>query len=205
MDSVVLLSGGVDSTVALARELSRFGGQVRALTVDYGQRHIREVEAAKKVAEFYSVDHTIVAVDSFLFSGSALTGGAAIPKGHAENVDGTYVPARNTVLLALASALAESIGFGKIIFGANSDDEAGYPDCRAGYIESFRDVLAKGTVGHVWLSAPLMAMSKRNVVELGRTLGVPFHLTWSCYAGGESKCGVCGACAGLVGLTDVSG
>lgn len=204
MDAVVLLSGGVDSTVALARELSCSGGQVRALTVSYGQSHVREVEAAKNVATFYGVDHSIVSIDPSLFLGSALTGCESIPDGHAEHVDATYVPARNTVLLSLAAALAESIGFGKIVFGANADDEAGYPDCRSGYIEAFRDVLQKGTVGHVWVSAPLLTMPKSQVIELGRMLAIPFHLTWSCYKGGEFQCGKCGACAGLAGLVDVS-
>jgi 7-cyano-7-deazaguanine synthase len=104
------------------------------------------------------------------------------------------VPARNTVLLALGAARAEAIGAQNVAIGCNADDYNGYPDCRRKYIEAFRDVLTEGTVGHVWVSAPFLNLTKRAVKQLGEDLGVPAHLTWSCYQGGEQPCGKCGAC-----------
>lgn len=191
MKSVVLLSGGVDSAVALALHREAV---VEALTVDYGQRHRKELWAAAAVAEHYQVRHMLTQVDPWLFSGSALTSGGPLPTGPAAEPDSTYVPARNTVLLALAAARAEAVGATKVIIGANLDDAAGYPDCRPGYIEAMRDVLQQGTVGHVWVDAPLLYWPKARVLDCARELGVPLELTWSCYQGGDAPCGVCGAC-----------
>lgn len=195
MSTVVLLSGGLDSGVALAIYAAH--GGVDALTIDYGQRHRREIDSARAIAAHYNVSHTVASVDPVLFGGSALTDGADIPKGHADEPDATYVPARNTVLIALAAARAESIGAKRIVIGANADDAGGYPDCRPAYIQAYRDVLQQGTLGHVWVAAPLLAFTKAQVVELAADLHVPTHLTWSCYRGGEQPCGECGACAGL--------
>ena len=192
-DVVVLLSGGIDSAVVLALSV-RAGQAVEALTVNYGQRHGREIDAATRLAHYYDVGHTIVSVDRNLFAGSALTFGADVPDTVAHVPDATYVPARNTVLLALAAARAEAVGARTIAFGANGDDAGGYPDCRPAYIEALRDVLNEGTVGHVWLRAPLLHMSKVEVVNLARKLDVPLDLTWSCYQGGLKPCGACGAC-----------
>lgn len=191
--TVVLLSGGVDSTVALAMKLDA-GFEVEALTVDYGQRHRREIESASKIAHHYRVEHRIVSVTPELFSGSALTSDAEVPDGVATEPDATYVPARNTVLLALAAARADSIGARNVIIGANADDAAAYPDCRASYITAFRDVLIEGTIGHVWVSAPLLYMHKPKIIERAKQLNVPLELTWSCYQGGDEPCGTCGAC-----------
>lgn len=197
MKSVVLLSGGVDSTVSL--HMARQRGDVEALTVDYGQTHFREVDAAADVADFYNVPHCVVTVDSALFGGSALTGTGAIPENHAEQPDATYVPARNSVLLALGAARAESIGANTVVIGANADDEAGYPDCRRKFIEAFRDVLQLGTINHVWVSAPLLAMTKKRIIDYATAHQVPVNLCWSCYRGGDSPCGHCGACKSLGG------
>jgi 7-cyano-7-deazaguanine synthase len=192
IDTIVLLSGGLDSAVALAAMRSSV---VEALTVDYGQRHAREITSAAKIARHYGIAHRVVALDPVLFGGCALTlRSAELPGGPASSPDATYVPARNTVLLALAAARAESIGARRIVIGANADDAAGYPDCRREYIEAFRDVLAAGTLGHVWVAAPLLDKSKAQIVDLAKDLGVPTELTWSCYAGGEQPCGECGAC-----------
>lgn len=190
MKTVVLLSGGLDSAVALALQT----GDVDALTVDYGQRHAREIMAAKDIAGHYRVAHTVVTVDPVLFKGSALTGTGAVPIGHATTPDATYVPARNTVLLALAAARAESIGAKRIVIGANADDAAGYPDCRRAFIEAFRDVLMHGTLGGVWVQAPLIDMRRRDIRDRATELNVPVELTWSCYVGGDEPCGECGAC-----------
>jgi len=190
VSAVVLLSGGLDSAVALAMT----GGGVDCLTVDYGQTHVREIESAHAVAKHYACTHTVVHLDPVLFGGSALTGDQAIPTGHAETPDATYVPARNTVLLALAAARAETVGAKRIVIGANADDAAGYPDCRRAYIEQFRDVLTLGTIGHVWVAAPIIHLTKTEIRSLAIDLDVPVELTWSCYRGGDTPCGQCGAC-----------
>jgi 7-cyano-7-deazaguanine synthase len=191
--TVVLLSGGLDSAVALALQLQD-GHEVCALTVDYGQRHAKEIGCANRIAAHYKVRQQVAAVDPVLFRGSALTGRGAVPVGVAPEPDATYVPARNTVLLALGAAYAESVGAQTVVIGANADDAAAYPDCRPAYLEAMRDVLLEGTVGHVWVSAPLLYWRKDQIVESAKELGVPIGLTWSCYVGGDEPCGVCGAC-----------
>lgn len=192
MKNVVLLSGGLDSAVALAVSPDA----VAALTFDYGQRHHREIASATAIAKYYGVPHTIMSLDPRVFQGSALTDDVDVPIGAANLPDATYVPARNTVFLALGAAYAESIGANKLTIGCNASDANAYPDCRAGYLEQFRDVLVAGTVGHVWISAPLLQCTKSEIVTYGNALGVPVRLTWSCYMGGERPCGVCGACVG---------
>jgi len=196
MKSVVLLSGGLDSTVALALQLEA-GKDVQALTVDYGQRHRREIMAAGDIAQHYGIKTHLVSVSPEIFFGSALTSpNVAVPNGAASEPDATYVPARNTVLLALAAARADSIGAGQIVIGANADDAAAYPDCRPAYIHAFRDVLMTGTIGHVWVAAPLLYKSKTEIITEAHRLDVPIDLTWSCYQGGSEPCGTCGACIG---------
>jgi 7-cyano-7-deazaguanine synthase len=197
--SVVLLSGGVDSTVALDMAVGA-AKEVTALSVDYGQRHSRELEAARQVALFYGVRHVEAKVDPVFFSGSALTSDREVPDGHAVSPDATYVPARNTVLLALAAAQAESIGAKNIVIGANADDQAAYPDCRRQYLEAFRDVLQFGTVNHVWVSAPLLSLTKWQISDYAKENNVPLWLTYSCYRGEEQPCGSCGACVSNEGV-----
>ncbi len=189
--NTVLLSGGVDSAVALALTLTNGGAE--ALTVDYGQTHSREIVAAAAIADHYNVRHTVVTISGLRFD-SALTGLGDIPEGHAEEPDATYVPGRNTILIALAASRAESSGSTRIVLGCNADDAAGYPDCRRDYLEAFKGVLLAGTVNHVWVTAPLLHMSKEQVVQAAKGLGVPLGLTWSCYRGGADPCGRCGAC-----------
>jgi 7-cyano-7-deazaguanine synthase len=140
------------------------------------------------------VPHVIAAVDPILFGGSALTTGGPLPDVAATEPDSTYVPARNTVLIALAAARAESIGAQRIVVGCNADDAGGYPDCRPRYLTAFRDVLHEGTLGHVWVHAPLLYLTKQDVIDKAHQLNVPVGLTWSCYAGGDQPCGQCGAC-----------
>lgn len=186
----MLLSGGLDSALALALTA---GDTVEALTVTYGQTHHREVEAAAAIAEHYDVAHTVVAVDPRLFD-SALTGRRPIPEGPAAEPDATYVPGRNTVLLALAASRAESRAAGRVVIGVNRDDADGYPDCRPAYLEAIGRVLALGTVNAVTIAAPCLELTKRQVVARARALEVPIGLTWSCYRGGPTPCGRCGAC-----------
>jgi 7-cyano-7-deazaguanine synthase len=195
MKYIVLLSGGLDSTVALSMMLDS-GTVVEALTINYGQVHSREIDSARLVANHYGINHVVISVDPVIFGDCALTGTGNnnIPVHHAENPDETYVPARNTVLLALAAARAESVGADSIVIGANADDEMGYPDCRRSYLEAYRDVLQLGTVNHVWVVAPLLNMRKAEIVQYANDRLVPVELTWSCYRGGSEPCGNCGAC-----------
>ncbi len=189
--NVVLLSGGIDSTLALALTLNH--GDADTITVDYGQSHRREIEAAAAIADHYNVRNTVITISGLWFD-SALTGLGDIPTGHAEQPDTTYVPGRNTMLIALAASRAESIGAQRIVIGCNKDDAAGYPDCRREYIEAFRDVLISGTVNHVWVKAPLLHMTKKEVIHTAKSIDVPLALTYSCYRGEPQACGRCGAC-----------
>ena len=193
--TVLLLSGGVDSAVALSMQT----GPVETLTIDYGQRHRKEIDAAKKISAHYGVNNITIELDNRLFGGvSALTDRSVkLPTGHATSPDFTYVPARNTVFLALAAARAESIGANRVVIGCNADDAGAYPDCSLRYIQSFRDVLIDGTIGKVWVSAPLIGLTKRQIISEAYYRLVPIELTWSCYAGSDTPCGVCGACESM--------
>jgi 7-cyano-7-deazaguanine synthase len=203
--AVLLLSGGLDSSTALAIALSK-GREVYALTVDYRQRHRKEVEAAKRVAAHFRVkEHRVLKVDLAQFGGSALTD-ARIPVPEKRGVEeigrgipATYVPARNTVLLSLALAYAESLDADEIYIAANFPDSSGYPDCRPAFYAVFREVARLGTKRGVQgrpihIHTPLLRMRKADIVRTGAKLGVPFALTWSCYQGRARACGVCDSC-----------
>lgn len=192
MKAVVLLSGGIDSTVALAAAVSA-GHGCSALTFSYGQTHRREVYSAVAVASHYGVKHQTLELPP-VFGASALLGSEPIPTGHAQRPDATEVPGRNLVFLSTAAAIADAEGAGMIVFGGNADDAGGYPDCRPDFVLSLRDAVAEGTKNHIWLHAPFLDQTKREIVHIGRALDVPFGLTWSCYRSGEHPCGVCGAC-----------
>jgi len=185
MKSLILLSGGIDSTVDLAHTKAEF-----ALSVDYGQTHRRELAAARAVAKHYGVEHHELNLD--LDIPCALTGKGTIPDTHATELDATFVPGRNLLLIALATAWANAWGYGAVVVGANADDNAGYPDCRPQFIERLGEATQTGYGVAVW--APLVRMTKRQVIAYGRQLGIPFELTWSCYRGGAEQCGRCGAC-----------
>jgi 7-cyano-7-deazaguanine synthase len=205
--AVVLLSGGLDSATCLA--VARAGGlEAHALSVDYGQRHRGELRQARVVARALgAADHRVVRVDLSAFGGSALTDGAiAVPKGRsaramAADIPVTYVPARNTVLLALALAHAEVIGAEDVFVGVNAIDYSGYPDCRPEFLEAFERVARLATRAGVSgrplrLRAPLLRLTKAGIVRLGTRLGVPYHLTLSCYDPVRGRaCGRCDACA----------
>ena len=207
--AVVLLSGGLDSTTVLAIAQSE-NFDVHALSFRYGQRHSLEIEAAKRVAGKADVrNHQFVDIDLRAFGGSALTADIAVPKDRdldsksaASEIPVTYVPARNTIFLSYALALAEVIESSTIFIGVNALDYSGYPDCRPEYIEAFERMAnlatRAGVEGRTRLSirAPLISLTKAAIITLGTSLGVDYSLTTSCYdptAAGEA-CGRCDAC-----------
>jgi len=205
--AVVLLSGGLDSStcLAVARE---DGFEVHALSVDYGQRHRGELARARRLArELGAADHRVVKVDLSAFGGSALTDPAiAVPKGRsaramAAAIPVTYVPARNTVLLALALAHAETLGAQDVYIGVNAIDYSGYPDCRPAFLRAFERLARVATKAGIEgrplrIRAPLIKLSKAAIVRLGTRLGVPYRLTMSCYDPVRGRaCGRCDACA----------
>lgn len=194
MNTIILLSGGVDSTVALAMVTANDNHAAMALSFDYGQTHRRELDAAAEIADHYDVRHRIVDLRAALPSPSALTGGGDIPERHATAVDATYVPGRNLVMLAVGVGIAAGLGANAVVIGANADDRAGYPDCRPDFIASVDNTARTSTDGHVGVWAPLLRMTKTDIVNLGQQLEAPLHLTYSCYRGDSEPCNHCGAC-----------
>lgn len=202
--AVVLLSGGLDSAVAGAWARAE-GYSVIALTVDYGQRHRAETLAAREVARWLDAkEHVELSVDLRAVGGSALTAEIPVPRaaGAQGGIPVTYVPARNTLFLALALGLAEARGARAIVIGANRIDFSGYPDCRPEFLEAFARVAETGTKagveGHApRILAPLLDLPKDGIVRLGQRLGVPFGSTLSCYDPDPEgrPCGVCDACS----------
>ena len=204
--AVVLLSGGLDSATAAAVALGD-GFTVNALSFQYGQRHTAELDAARRVAFALQVfEHRVVSIDLRAFGGSALTDDIAVPKDRdggamAEGIPITYVPARNTIFLSFALAWAEVIGSADIFIGVNALDYSGYPDCRPEYIEAFQ-ALARlatkaGVEGHgVSIHAPLMHLTKADIITLGTSLDVDYGLTVSCYDPDPAglACGHCDSC-----------
>lgn len=208
MKALVLFSGGVDSTTCLGLAIEKYGAdQVMALSVYYGQKHSRELEAAEKIAARYGVKHQTLDL-ALIFEGSDCSllkgSGAEIPKeSYAEQLsrtDGapvsTYVPFRNGLFLASAASIALSNGCTEIYYGAHSDDAAGnaYPDCSADFNEAIGRAVYLGSGGVLEVKAPFVGMTKAQVVREGLRLGVPYELTWSCYEGKDKPCGVCGTC-----------
>jgi 7-cyano-7-deazaguanine synthase len=204
--AVVLLSGGLDSATCLAMALAA-GFEAHCLSVDYGQRHRSEIVRARRLARALgAADHRVVKVDLSGFGGSALTSHRiAVPKGRsfrqmARSIPTTYVPARNTVLLAVATAYAETLGARDIFIGVNAIDYSGYPDCRPAFLRAFGRLAAVATKAGVegWplrIRAPLIHLSKAEIIREGARLGVPFRTTMSCYDPvGSRACGECDAC-----------
>ena len=202
--AVVLLSGGLDSATVLALAKSQ-GYACHALSVQYGQRHQAELDAAARVvAHIGATQYKVVSVDLSTFGGSALTDAAiAVPTDGVKPglIPVTYVPARNTILLSLALAWAEVLGSRDIFFGANALDYSGYPDCRPDFMQAFERLANLATRAgvegaHLVLHTPIIAMSKAQIVRLGAQLGVDYGLTVSCYqadAAGRA-CGICDSC-----------
>jgi 7-cyano-7-deazaguanine synthase len=199
---LVLLSGGLDSTVCMAlADRAREEGALLALSFDYGQRHRHEIDHAAGVAGHYRAEHLIVQLDTSAWGGSALTDDSIdIPAGGTEGgIPATYVPARNSIFLAVALGVAEARQLDSVWIGVNAIDYSGYPDCRPEFIEAFRAVAAtgqkRGVEGNpIQIAAPLIEVTKAEIVRLGRELDAPLHLTWSCYRGGDRPCGACDAC-----------
>lgn len=204
--AIVLLSGGLDSATALAIARSQ-GYENYALSFDYGQRHKQELDAAKRVAESLGVrKHLVVKIDNQIFSGSALTGDVDVPKSRSEKeiatgIPVTYVPARNTIFLAHALAWAEAISAGHIFIGANAIDYSGYPDCRPEFIvmfETLANIATKSGVegARLQIHAPLIKMSKADIVRKAMELNVDLSLTHSCYdpLPDGRACGECDSC-----------
>ena len=200
--AVVLLSGGLDSATSAAQAIAD-GYELIALSLHYGQRHDRELTAAKRVAEHLGIkEHFVVDVNLSQWGGSALTDQAVdvpIDGVHSGVIPITYVPGRNTVFLAIAMSLAEAKGAEAIYLGINAVDYSGYPDCRPEYLEAVQHLATLsskvGLEGNApKLVAPLVMDSKVDIVHRALRLNVPIHLTWSCYQGEGDPCGVCDSC-----------
>lgn len=205
--AVVLLSGGLDSATTLAIAVERGYGPY-ALTLRYGQRHELEVEAACRLAEAMRVvRHVIATVDLRAFGGSALTDDLEVPKGgpvaaDSEDIPVTYVPARNTIFLSMALAWAEALQASDIFIGVNAVDYSGYPDCRPEFLDAFENLAGLGTKAGVEgsrpfrIHAPLIDLTKAEIIRRGLALGVDYGMTRSCYDPDESgaACGVCDSC-----------
>ena len=205
--AVVLLSGGLDSATVLAIARSE-GYELYALSFSYGQRHIVELEAARRVAASIGVAaHRIAAIDLRVFGGSALTGDIDVPKGRtagemAEGIPITYVPARNTIFLSFALAWAEVLGSSDIFIGVNALDYSGYPDCRPEFIQAFEKMANLATKAGVErrqalrIHTPLIALTKAQIIRKGIELGVDYGLTSSCYDPSQAgaPCGQCDSC-----------
>lgn len=208
MKAMVLFSGGVDSTTALGMAIEKYGKEeVIALSVSYGQKHTKEIDAAKKITEYYGLEHiSLDLAKIFAYSDCSLLkhSDQEIPKkSYAEQIaktDGkpvtTYVPFRNGLFLASAASIALSKGCEVIYYGAHSDDAAGsaYPDCSTEFNDAMNEAIYLGSGKQVRIEAPFVKWTKSEVVKEGLRLKVPYELTWSCYVGADTPCGVCGTC-----------
>ncbi len=208
MKALVLFSGGIDSSVCLALAVKEYGSQeVLALSVNYGQKHDKELEASIKVAEYYGVRRiTLDLGEVFTESNCSLLAGSTEEIPHEEYADqlkktngkpvNTYVPFRNGLFLASAASVAISYGCTEIFYGAHCDDAAGnaYPDTSAAFNQAISDAIYIGSGNELRLTAPFIDLTKADVVALGTELSVPFELTWSCYEGRDQACGKCGTC-----------
>ncbi len=208
MRALVLCSGGIDSTTCLALAIERYGAaEVTALCISYGQKHTRELDSARAVAAYYGVPLRVLDLAA-LFEGSNCTllqgSDGDIPKeSYADQLaktDGapvsTYVPFRNGLFLASAASIALSQGCSVIYYGAHADDAAGnaYPDCSEAFNDAMGRAIYLGSGEQLRIEAPFVDKDKAAVVAEGLRLGAPYHLTWSCYEGGERPCGLCGTC-----------
>ncbi len=202
--NLVLLSGGMDSTVALADQINRYG-KASAVSFNYGQRHSRELDSAKLITAYYrrldpnSIgDHFVLDLTgaAVAFKGSALTGKGSVPEGHYEDesMKRTVVPNRNMILLSLASGVAIAHNLNRVVYGAHAGDHAIYPDCRPEFYEAVSQAVKLGNYKAPALVAPFIELTKADIAKKGAKLKVPFQLTWSCYKGGKVHCGKCGTC-----------
>lgn len=194
----MILSGGMDSTTLLYKAISE-GYEVSVLSFNYGQRHLKELDVAKKTTELLGLSHKIIDLSSVnqVMAGSSLTREIDVPEGHYadENMKLTVVPNRNMIMLSIAIAEAVSIEAEVVFFGAHSGDHDIYPDCRKEFVEAMSKVAEIANYHSVRVEAPFIDMDKGDILLLGKTLNVPYENTWTCYKGGEKSCGVCGSCA----------
>lgn len=195
-DSVIVLSGGMDSVTLLHDYVDSIS---LAVTFDYGSRHnAREIECARKNCEILGVEHLVIPLDFIgkYFKSSLLIGGEEIPEGHYsdENMKSTVVPFRNGIMLSIAAGLAESRGLKNVMLANHSGDHAIYPDCRPGFIDAMSLAIEHGTYDGVKIVAPYTGISKSDIARIGKKIGVDYRLTYSCYKGGEKHCGKCGTC-----------
>ena len=200
--AVVLLSGGLDSMVAAGLALEA-GFRLLALTINYNQRHLVELAAARKIASTLGAErHVVLPIDLTLFGGSALTADIEVPKGGVgEDIPSTYVPARNTIFLSLALGWAEAMGARDIFIGVNALDYSGYPDCRPEFVAAFQQLADLGTKagvegGRFTIHSPLLRMTKADIAREADRLGMDAGMSWSCYdpAPGGLHCGLCDSC-----------
>jgi len=201
--AIVLLSGGLDSATVLAYAKKKHR-KICALTLFYGQRHSRELDSAKHLAKHYRAEHRVMKI-ALPWKGSALLDGKLkVPKNRSlkimnKGIPVTYVPARNTIFLSYALSWAEVARAKAVYIGANALDYSGYPDCRPGYMRAMEKVFILGTKngsegGKIKIQAPLIRMTKAQIIKLGDKLRVPYKKTWSCYSGGRKACGRCDSC-----------
>lgn len=208
MKALVLVSGGLDSTTSLAMAIDKYGKEnVVALSVYYGQKHTKEIEAAQKITEYYQVEHiSLDLTPIFQYSDCSLLAHSdkEVPhESYAEQLketDGspvsTYVPFRNGLFLSSAASIALSKDCGVIYYGVHADDATGnaYPDCSTTFHEAMKQAIYTGSGNQLTIEAPFVNRTKAEVVAIGLKLHVPYELTWSCYEGGDEPCGVCGTC-----------
>ncbi len=203
--AVVLLSGGLDSATTLYFAKSK-GFKCHCLIFDYGQKHSKEIESAKKIAGRVNCPYQVLKINLPWKGSSLLDKKIRIPDNlrtceltNLRTIPSTYVPGRNIIFLSFALSYAEAIKAGAIFIGAHAQDYSGYPDCRPGFFNAFKKVVSSGTRAGVYgkriqINAPLINKTKADIIKLGARLGVPFHLTWSCYKGGRKPCGECDSC-----------
>jgi 7-cyano-7-deazaguanine synthase len=201
--AVVLLSGGLDSATVLYWALDK-GWQPQALIFDYGQRHSREIASAKALCKKTGVAYDVIPVKLPWRGSSLLDKASALPiakstRDIGAQIPSTYVPGRNTLFLSYGLSCAEAIGAEAVMIGANALDYSGYPDCRPDFISAMSKVFKLGTKAGrqgkpIRIVAPLLKLSKSQIVKLGIRLGVPYQMTWSCYRGGKKPCGTCDSC-----------
>lgn len=201
--AIILTSGGLDSTTCLAIAKAEGFAPLYSMTFDYGQRHRNELDAANEIARHFGVaEHRVIKIDLRQFGGSALTADIAVPKDRSDaqmtaDIPITYVPARNTIFLSYALAWAEVLHCGDVYIGVNALDYSGYPDCRPSFIESFQQTARLGTkLTDFNIHAPLLHLSKAQIIQRGTALGVDYSMTHSCYdpAPSGSSCGHCDSC-----------
>ncbi|WP_029257345.1 7-cyano-7-deazaguanine synthase QueC [Glaciecola sp. HTCC2999] len=198
--AILIYSGGMDSFTLLHHILDQglAVNEIAALTFNYGQKHVKEVEFARRVCEALGIQHKVVDISAInsLMGGSSLTDDIEIPEGHyeADNMQSTVVPNRNMILLSMAVAYAVSLEADKVYYGAHSGDHAIYPDCRPEFVQKMDEVCRIANYQSVSIDTPFIHMSKIEILTRGVNLGLDYSQTWTCYNGREHACGKCGAC-----------